>query len=260
MTIHLKDWGGSGKPLLLTHGMGANSHWWDTTAAALLPAFRPVALDFRGHGDSPWTEDGVYDASRFVEDIEEARQRLGWDQMTLCGHSMGARVALEYARRHPERLKALIAVDFLAEFTEVQHRRYDRRRRASQPLYPDLVGMIEKFHLQPAGTLLTGEEVKDFAQHCIRRAEGGYTWKFDWRAFHFPYEPVWPLLPQVNVATLVIRGGQTDIITRSDFDRVVATIPIATGLEIARAHHHVPLDTPLELAQAIAAFAATLGA
>ncbi|MEK7859023.1 MAG: alpha/beta hydrolase [Elusimicrobiota bacterium] len=261
MSIHLKDWGGTGAPLLLTHGMAANVHWWDTTAPTLLPRLHPVAMDFSGHGDSVWAPDGVYDAPRFVEDIETARRKLGWEKMILCGHSMGARVALEYARRHPRRLLGLIAVDFLPEFYQSKARRFEKTRTRSQPVYTDLVRMIDKFHLQPAGTLLTGEELKDFAQHCIRHGkEGGYTWKFDWRAFLFPYEPIWETLAQVDVPSLIVRGEHSTVITKTDFDRVVAAIPVATGLEIARAHHHVPLDTPLELAQAIAAFALTLGA
>ena len=96
--------------------MAANGHWWDTTVPALKPEFHPVAMDFSGHGDSPWTDDGHYDAALFTNDIEQARRSLGWERFVLAGHSLGGRIALDYAHRFPERLIAVAAVDFLCEF------------------------------------------------------------------------------------------------------------------------------------------------
>src|SRR5688572_27900352 len=102
--ISIRSWSDRGKPLLLAHGRYANSHWWDATASKLAGEFATAALDFRGHGDSEWAPDGRYSPDELARDLETARSALGWERMYLCAHSMGARVAVSYAKRHPERL------------------------------------------------------------------------------------------------------------------------------------------------------------
>lgn len=258
--IHIVFGGGQGAPLLLCHGMAANSYWWATTVPALREHFRVAAMDFSGHGDSAWAQDGVYDTQRWMEDIETARRELGFTRFMLCGHSMGARIALEYAKQRPEALSGLIAIDFLPASKHAKGRRSFHTRTPHQPVYDDLPRMIEKFHLQPAGTLLTAEEMRDFAQYCIKRSEGGgYTWKFDWRAFLYRYEDIWPTLPDVRVPALIVRGEHSTIISAPDLERVVRELPNAYGAQIPRAHHHIPLDAPRQLAVEMTGFLKRLG-
>ena len=251
--LNLLDWGGEGTPVLLLHGMAGNAHWWDKVAPRL-DGLRAVALDFRGHGDSDWLEDGNYDPRGFEEDVLAAARFLGWSRFMLVGHSMGARVAIEYSRRYG--VDRLIAVDFLSEFYEAKSHGFKRVLGMRQPVYADRETMLERFRLEPPGTSLSQEELKALAAHCVKPVEGGWTWKFDWRAFLKRYEPVWPTLPNVGAYTLIVRGGKSAVMSRSDFDRVVREMPSALGTEISGAHHHVPLDEPGGLAGAIRSFAA----
>jgi pimeloyl-ACP methyl ester carboxylesterase len=87
--VHLRDWGGTGLPVPLMHDMAAHTHWWDEVAPLWSGKLR--AADLR------------------IEDIETARKALGWERFLLCGHSMGARIALTYAQRHPKRLRGVAA-------------------------------------------------------------------------------------------------------------------------------------------------------
>lgn len=238
----------------MTHGMAGNAHWWDQVAPALSEVSRPVALDFQGHGDSEWDPQGNYEPESFVESMETARQVLGWEKMAIGSHSFGARVALDYARKYPNRVSALIAIDFLPEFYEAGSRRFERARNRRQPVYQDVESMLTRFHLEPAGTLLDVAALRDVAQHCLRKTEKGYSWKFDWRAFLSRYEPIWSLLPEIKVPTLIVRGEHSKVISQESFNRVVREISGASGVEIARAHHHVPLDCPSVLAAEMAAF------
>ncbi len=231
--------------------MAANAHWWDKAAPALKPEFHPVALDFSGHGESPWKPDGLYDAELFAADIERARAALGWERFVLAGHSLGGRVALDYARRSPERLIAVAAVDFLCEFYQSKARRFERTRTRSQPVYPDEASMVSRFRLQPPGTLLSSEELRALARHGVKPGEGGWTWKFDWHAFRFDYRAVWPVLPGIKVPALIVRGEHSTVLSREEFARVVRELPGATGVDIPGAHHHVPLDAPQALAAAL---------
>lgn len=255
-SINLCDWGGTGEPLLLIHGMGGNTHWWDQVAPLLLAGHHPVAADLLGHGDSDPAREALYTTDGYVAGIESARSTLGWERMVLVCHSLGARLGLEYARRHPSRLKALVVVDFLTEFLRGRSRRFERGLALPQPIYKDPELMAQRFHLEPPGTLLDQSSLRSLARHCIRTIPQGFTWKFDWKALRYRYEPIWPVLPYITVPTLLVRGEQSTVMNRADFERVLNEQPRFSGLEIARSHHHVPLDAPRELADAIVGFVA----
>jgi len=258
--VHLRDWGGPGLPILLTHGMAAHSHWWDEVVPLWGDRFRAVALDFRGHGDSDRSPDGVYSADLWIEDIETARRALGWERFILCGHSMGARIALSYAQRHPRRLRGVAAVDFLPEIHRDRPSRFQRASSRPQPVYRDEDGILARFRLEPGGTTMAPEKVRALGREGVRRGAEGWTWKFDWRCLSLPYPPIWPQLPQIKVPTLMVRGELSVVIGAADFERVTREVPGARGVTIPGAHHHVPLDAPRELAAAVESFAASLPA
>lgn len=258
--LHLTDWGGSGVPILLTHGMAAHSHWWDAVAPRLGSAFHAAALDFRGHGESDWTEDGRYTADLWISDIETARRALGWDRFVLCGHSMGARMALAYAERHPDRLRGVAAVDFLAELKTDRPSRFSRASGRPQPVYATQDDAVARFRLEPGGTTMPPEQMRALGRASVRPSGAGWTWKFDWRALSIPIPPVWPQLAAIRVPAMVARGSLSDLIGPEDFARVASEVRAVSAVVIPGAHHHVPLDKPAELADAVAAFAADLPA
>lgn len=256
--VHLRDFGGPGLPVLLTHGMAAHTHWWDPVVPHWKGALHAAALDFRGHGDSDWLGEEPYLSERWVEDIETARRAMGWERFVLVGHSMGARIALDYAQAHGPRLRGVCAIDFLPEFYESRSRRHEKTRSRAQPVYDNEEVMLEKFRLQPPGTLLDAAGLRELGRHGVRKGADGWTWKFDWRSFSFPYGPVWPQLPRVQAHALIVRGEHSTVMPREALEKVVAALPRGRGLEIAGAHHHVPLDAPAELAAAVASWAGEL--
>jgi pimeloyl-ACP methyl ester carboxylesterase len=253
--LHLRSWGGEGTPLMLLHGMGGHTHWWDTTAPLLADSFKPVALDFHGMGDSDWRPDGSYTTETWVSDIEDARHAMGWERMLLCGHSLGGRIALEYAARHPGRLLGVVAVDFLPEFYANSNRRFEKTRSRKQPVYSDREVMIKRYHLQPPGTALKEEELHALAKKSLRKTPEGFTWKFDWRAFAYEYGMIWDLLPKIKVPALIVRGALSTVMSHEQYQRCLKELPGAKGVEIPKAYHHVPLDTPKAMAKAIASLA-----
>lgn len=259
--VHLRDWGGPGAPLILTHGMAAHSHWWDAVVPLWKGVFHAVAFDFRGHGDSDWLPGGEpYVSPRWVEDIETVRSAMGWERFILVGHSMGARIALDYAERHGERLRGVCAIDFLPEFYESRSRSHEKVRTRTQPVYPDEEAMLVKFRLQPPGTLLDEKGLRELGRHGVRKGPEGWSWKFDWRSFLFPYGPVWAQLPAISVPAQIMRGEHSTVMPREAMDKVVSLLPRGRGAEIPGAHHHIPLDKPAELAAAVSAWAASLPA
>lgn len=259
--VHACDWQGPGDNVLLLHGMAAHTHWWDEVVPHWKGRLRAVALDFRGHGDSRWLSGERYTSDRYLEDIELVRRELGWRRFLLVAHSMGARVALDYARSRGEFLRGVVAIDFLTDFIpSSRDHKFGKAQARSRPVYPDEDAILSKFRLQPTGTLLGKEDIRRLGRHSIRQGPGGWSWKFDWNVLSFPYGSVWPQLPQLNVEALIVRGEHSAILPREMMNKVAAALPRGRALEIAEAHHHIPLDRPKELAEALASYAAGLHA
>lgn len=250
--LHLADWGGTGPGLLLLHGMGAHSGWWDTVVPLLPPGRRVLAMDLRGHGDSAWVEPPAYLLDDYAADVEAVRAGLGWETFDLAGHSLGARVSLRYAGAHGARLRSLSLLDFFAADWHGREGGAVSRPPAS---YGDLEAIMSRFRLQPAGTLLDAAGLRKVGLKSVRQGpDGRWQWKFDWRAL-YPRQPWDPAEPsKASVPTLLLRGEASLTMPRASFKSVLNALPDARGAEIPRAHHHITLDAPAETAGALASF------
>ncbi|MEV5706284.1 alpha/beta hydrolase [Actinoallomurus sp. NPDC052274] len=92
------DFGGSGTPLLLLHGAGANLVSMAAFARELSARFRVVTVDLRGHGRS---EDGPWDWAAVLDDLEAVAGELSLGEPAVVGWSLGGMLAALWAERHP---------------------------------------------------------------------------------------------------------------------------------------------------------------
>lgn len=107
-TLHLSDSGrkvayrdhGKGEPVLLVHGVGMQSAAWGPQIAALEKAWRVIALDMPGHGDSDPLAHGS-ELPDFVAWCQVVIQALQLGPVNLAGHSMGALIAGGVAASFP---------------------------------------------------------------------------------------------------------------------------------------------------------------
>jgi pimeloyl-ACP methyl ester carboxylesterase len=116
---------GRGEPaLVFVHGWSCDRSYWRAQMDHFAASHRVVAVDLGGHGQSglgrkDWT------MVAFAEDVRAVVEALGPGKVVLVGHSMGGPVILEAARLMPERVLALVSVDF---FNEVD-RRFSTKER-----------------------------------------------------------------------------------------------------------------------------------
>ncbi|MFD9338305.1 alpha/beta fold hydrolase [Streptomyces sp. NPDC060028] len=108
-TLSYLDYGGYGRPLVALHGHLSEGASFTALASALGPAWRVIAPDQRGHGDSERAPD--YTRTGYLADLLALLAHIGIDRAVFLGHSLGAINAYHLAAQRPELVEALISVD-----------------------------------------------------------------------------------------------------------------------------------------------------
>jgi pimeloyl-ACP methyl ester carboxylesterase len=103
------SWGSGQETVLFLHGLSGVAEVWTPTVNNLPSSRRYVAIDQRGHGQTT-TDGDEYSASAMVSDTISVLAKLG-GRPHLVGHSMGARIAMLLAARHPELIRSVAIVD-----------------------------------------------------------------------------------------------------------------------------------------------------
>lgn len=108
MDIHLHfTEQGTGFPLLLLHGNGEDGTYFVHQMEAFSRDRRVIALDTRGHGQSP-RGTAPFTLDQFAADLLAFMDRQGLDRADILGFSDGGNIALLFALRHPERVRRLV--------------------------------------------------------------------------------------------------------------------------------------------------------
>ncbi len=99
---------GEGPTLVFCHGVGGNHLSWWQQVPFFSRYFRCVTFDHRGFALSPNTVDGV-GAEAFSSDLAALLDHLGADgRVFLVGQSMGGRTVVNFAKRFPDRVEAIV--------------------------------------------------------------------------------------------------------------------------------------------------------
>ena len=98
---------GQGEPLILLHGNGESCDYFEHQIACFSHDYRVIALDTRGHGQSPRGEK-PFTIKQFAEDLHDFMDEKGIEKAILLGFSDGGNIALEFAFEYPERVEKLI--------------------------------------------------------------------------------------------------------------------------------------------------------
>lgn len=105
-------WPGAGTPVLLLHGLASTRRFWNLVVPDLVDAgLSVVALDQRGHGESPVPDETDFSPAAVAKDAAVALDALGISRAVVVGHSWGASVALTLAADQPGRVLAAVAID-----------------------------------------------------------------------------------------------------------------------------------------------------
>lgn len=251
LAFQMYDWGGADRPpALLLHSLAAHSHWWDWVAPLLAVRHHVIAIDFRGHGGSQWSE--PYRFVDHVGDVDAVRATLGWRTALVIGHSMGGYVGALYAAHHPDRVTALVIADMLTGWSDEMEQR--ARSQADRPAaeFPSAADVGQRFRLAPPETTAPRERLAHLGEAgAVERTPGRWSLAFDRRVFLHPPPDPFRFLDDVRAPTLVVRGAGSVVMSADEADAVAAAVQRGEAAEVPDAFHHLVLDAPDAFAQLV---------
>ncbi len=98
---------GKGIPFVLLHGNGEEGNYFKSQIDYFSDNYKMIAVDTRGHGKSP-RGNAPFTMNQFVEDLIDLLKKRELSEVILLGFSDGANIAMKFAIKYPEKIKALI--------------------------------------------------------------------------------------------------------------------------------------------------------
>jgi pimeloyl-ACP methyl ester carboxylesterase len=266
VTLHVQNWGGSGRTIVLGHPTGfLGAVWLPVIRRLRRRGFtgRIVTYDQRGHGLSSKPDHG-YDWQRFVDDAIALLRTLNVAQALCVGHSAGATTLACAAAAAPELASGLVMIDpilFEPEFGTI-FRGGDNpmaaRTRTRRLVWSSREEMLASYRArEPYGTW-TDEALRAYVDHgTFERPDGEIELLCPGRIEAQVYEnsatlDVFARLAEIDVDVWLVRGGHSTSFPQERAERALATLRHGRLVTIPHATHFVPMEYPDEVAALVA--------
>lgn len=262
--------------LLVSHATGFHGRCYLPMAADLTGRHHVVALDYRGHGDSPAVRgpDGtpVVDWQRYGDDATAVASHLVEREgrpIAAFGHSMGGACLLMAAHRDPSLFAGLVVFEPIVFPTDEPREGAPpsplvvgaRRRRAAFESYD---AAIANFAAKPPLGSFTPEALDAYVRFGFRPGEDGQVHlkcdpEVEARTFETGgLHTTWDVLPEIATPVLVVAGVVAEFQPSAISSRIAERLPRSTYLQRDDLDHFGPMTHPVEMADIVAAYVADL--
>lgn len=244
---------GDGLPVrfVLVHGLASAASMWNGVGAALAErGHGSIAVDLRGHGESPKPDAG-YDFDAVVGDLVPILRSL--DRPVVAGQSYGGNVAVALAARHPELVSSIVCVDGGAIDLRARFGSLDDALAAMKPPYERFEGIhrdVEEAYLRRAhpdwpesgirGALAVNETLPD---GTIRSRLGWHRHRQIIEAMW--HEPPTELFPKIDLPVLFLVASAP---MRPGVEAAVEALTDGRAVLLEGAEHDVHAQRPVEVA------------
>jgi len=246
---------GHGQPLLILHGLFGTLDNWQTLAKRLSEHYNVFLVDLRNHGRSPHSEEFDYDA--MAADVLELVDDLRISTPAIMGHSMGGKVAMNYALKYPTRITKLIVVDIAPKAYPPHH---DEIIAALQ--FVDFEKLTSRSEIDAQlAQYIKEEEVRLFLmKNLFRQGDGTFGWRMNLDTIEKNYDQVAAAVTSdvpFKKSTLFIKGGRSGYIKPEDvygsIEHLFTLVEIET---IPEAGHWVHAQAPDKVYELVTNFLA----
>jgi len=250
--LEVSDHGAGSTALVFLHYWGGSSRTWDDVRAALPSHYRSVAHDHRGWGDSQ-APASDYALDDFVDDALAVISALNLSRYVLIGHSMGGKIAQLFASRRPAGLLGLVLV---APAPPGPLRLPTEARAAMEAAYESRESVEMAMDHMLTAKPLSPKHREQVIEDSLRGAPQA---KAAWPR-STSREDITAEVAAIEVPTLVI-AGELDRVDPIETLRaeVLSRIPCSSLQELTGTGHLSPLESAVEVAEAIQSFVEGLG-
>jgi pimeloyl-ACP methyl ester carboxylesterase len=263
VNVAIHEFGGAGRPILLSHATGFHGYCYLPIADALSDDFTSYALDYRGHGDTARPDDWDVDWARYGDDALAAARAVAPDGgLVGFGHSMGGAGLLMAAHRDPGLFDLIVAYEPIVfppreidphdgtENNGTVLSRGARKRRASFPTFGDA---IANYSSKPPMMVFDPDVLRLYVAHGFRPAPEGVRLKcdpeheartFDTGGTH----TTWAELPDITTRVVVVAGHVDEFGPAAIAREIAEQLSNATYIERDEWNHFTPFIDPAAMA------------
>jgi pimeloyl-ACP methyl ester carboxylesterase len=252
---------GTGKPVVMLHGLGGTKASFLPTVAALAPSYRAIAVDLLGFGDSDKPLGASYGPQFQARGVTALLDALELQRAHLVGHSMGGRVALEVGFAHAERTIGLVlmtpAMAWLRERRWAPYLKWVRPELGLIQVAPRPVVEALIQRIVPGADTTWGRSAIDEFVRMFTSARGRAAFYAAARHIYLD-EPhgedgFWTRLRELSAESLFIWGTHDRLVPTSFMHYVEEALPAARHVELDCGH--IPqIESPRQAHAAIAKF------
>jgi pimeloyl-ACP methyl ester carboxylesterase len=248
---------GEGDPILFIHGFPLDHSMWRHQIEHFSATHRILAPDLRGFGGST-ASTGVVTMAQFADDMAGLLDAIGETRkVVVCGLSMGGCIALQFAERHPLRLRGLILCDARAAADSPEAAA--GREATADRVLKEGVGFLPPTYIPRLFSGKTQQERPSVVEDITRVIAGANAVGVAaaGRGLGRRSDMNW-FLPTIPCPVLSIVGAEDVISTPEEMRAYTTTIPNSRFVEIPDVGHMSPLESPEAVNDAIGAFLQSL--
>lgn len=222
---------GQGQPLVLLHGLFGSADNWGSIAKHFSQHYQVISVDLRNHGRSPHSDTQTY--PDMADDLLAVLDTLGLSQVHLLGHSLGGKVAMQFATQYPDRVSKLIVVDMAM-------RAYPDRytQLMDHMLAVDLSQMASRNEVDNAlKDAIPNLRVRQFLLTNLVKNEAQLQWRINLPALKANYATlIAAIAVHFEQPSLFIRGERSDYVQASDIAELQQHFPQAEFVSLPTDH------------------------
>lgn len=232
---------GTGKPLVILHGLFGSADNWMSIAKGLEENFTLYLLDQRNHGDSPHSDTWNYKA--MAEDLKEFMEAEGLQKVNFLGHSMGGKTVMKFALTYPEMVEKLVVADIAPRPYPVHHQTILKALNAV-----DIQNLQSRKEAEDKlAEYIPERGIRQFLLKNLTRKEGAFAWKVNLPIITKQIENVGEEITSdqpFSGPVLFMGGANSDYIQSSDKEDIENLFPENHIIHIKNTGHWLHAEQP----------------
>nr|MBS0037968.1 alpha/beta fold hydrolase [Saprospiraceae bacterium] len=234
--INFKEFG-TGEPVVILHGLLGMLDNWQTFARKLSENYRVYTIDLRNHGRSFHSPEMSY--ALMAEDLNSFLIAREVNRTHLLGHSMGGKVAMQFALKYPEKVDKLLVADIAPHSYPGGHEAIIEALLSAKPREAEERADIENHLLK----FIPSRKIVLFLMKNLSRSkQGGFQWKANIPYIAKNYKHILAGIEsdkKFRGNTLFLKGENSDYITEKSETSIKNYFPQSKIVEIPKAGHWI---------------------